>query len=82
MGSKGVLQGYNAQAAATENQIVVAAEVHATTNGRRHAGAHGHGGGCRPRCGRARRRRGGISVADAGYWTAADAETEVVARGS
>ena len=34
--SKGVLQGYNAQAAATASQIVVVAEVTATTNDQPH----------------------------------------------
>jgi transposase len=73
--SRGVLQGYNAQAAATAGQIVVAAEVTATTNDQPHfvpiatavienltdAGA------------------GGVDafVADAGYWTAANGTTDV-----
>ena len=73
--SRGVLQGYNAQAAATGGQIVVAAEVTATTNDQPHfvpiatavienltdAGA------------------GGVDafVADAGYWTAANGTTDV-----
>lgn len=35
-GSRGVLQGYNAQAAATSGQIVVAAEVTVTTNDQPH----------------------------------------------
>ena len=75
-GSKGVLQGYNAQAAATEQQVVLAAEVTATTNDQPHftpmaaavnenlAGA-GHVGGV------------GAFVADAGYWTAANGTADV-----
>ena len=75
-GSRGVLQGYNAQAAATCGQVVVAAEVTATTNDQPHfvpmATAvtenltdAGHDDGV------------GVFVADAGYWTAANAHTEV-----
>jgi hypothetical protein len=74
--SKGVLQGYNAQAAATATQIVVAAEVTATTNDQPHfvpiatavienladAGSDA---------------RVGAFVADAGYWTAANGTTDV-----
>ena len=75
-GSRGVLQGYNAQAAATEGQIVVAAEVTATTNDQPHfvpmATAvtenltdAGHADAV------------GVFLADAGYWTAANASTDV-----
>ena len=74
--SKGVLQGYNAQAAATASQIVVAAEVTATTNDQPHfvpiatavienladAGAA---------------TAVGALVADAGYWTAANGTTDI-----
>jgi transposase len=74
--SRGVLQGYNAQAAATADQVVVAAEVTATTNDQPHfvpvatavvenlaeAGVEG---------------RVGSFVADAGYWTAANGTIEV-----
>jgi transposase len=74
-GTRGALQGYNAQAAATAEQIVVAAEVTATTNDQPHflpmaAAASenlteaGHGGV-------------GVFVADAGYWSAANATTDV-----
>ena len=35
--SKGVLQGYNAQAAATTGHIVLAAEIAATTNDQAHS---------------------------------------------
>jgi Trp operon repressor len=74
-----VLQGYNAQAAATTGQIVVAAEVTATTNDQPHFvpmvtavsenladAGHCHGVG--------------VFVADAGYWTAANASTDVGAE--
>lgn len=75
-GSRGVMQGYNAQAAATAEQIVVAAEVTVTTNDQPHfvpmatAAAEnlldaGHDGGV------------GVFLADAGYWTAANASTDV-----
>ena len=74
--SKGVIQGYNAQAAATVNQIVVAAEATATTNDQPHfvpmatavnenLAEAGHEPGV------------GVFVADAGYWTAANSETDV-----
>lgn len=77
--SKGVLQGYNAQAAATVDQIVLAAEVTATTNDQPHfvpmttavsenlaEAGHAHGIGA--------------FVADAGYWTAANGTTDVGAE--
>jgi transposase len=79
MGHAGAFQGYNAQTVATVDQIVVAAKVTATTNDQPHfvpmanaaaenlAGA-GHAGGI------------GTFVADAGYWTAANAETDVRAE--
>ena len=78
-GSKGVLQGYNAQAAATANQIVVAAEVTATTNDQPHfvpmatavtenLTEAGHHAGV------------GAFVADAGYWTAANGTVDVGAE--
>jgi Trp operon repressor len=74
--SRGVVQGYNAQAAATGDQVVVAAEVTATTTDQPHfvpmATAvsenlveAGHEGGV------------GAFVADAGYWTAANATADV-----
>ena len=77
--NKGVLQGYNAQAAATADQIVLAAEVTATTNDQPHfvpmATAvtenltdAGHDDGV------------GTFVADAGYWTAANGTTDVGAE--
>lgn len=77
--SKGVLQGYNAQAAATAEQIVIAAEVTATTNDQPHfvpmtaAVAENltdaeHDGPV------------GTYVADAGYWTAANGTTDVGAE--
>ena len=74
--NKGVLQGYNAQSAATTEQIVVAAEVTATSNDQPHfvpiatavsenLADAGHEDGV------------GTFVADAGYWTAANATTDV-----
>lgn len=76
MGTKGVLQGYNAQAAATDDQIVVAAEVSASTNDQPHfvpmataatnnLKAAGH------------LNQVGAFVADAGYWTAANGSADV-----
>jgi hypothetical protein len=73
---KGVVQGYNAQAAATADQVIVAAEVTATTNDQtqfvpmaraaaRNLAAAGHDGGV------------GTFLADAGYWSAANAAADV-----
>ena len=77
--SKGVLQGYNAQAAATTGHIVLAAEVAATTNDQPHfvpmaaavtanLAEAGHRGGA------------GTFVADAGYWTSANGTADVGAE--
>jgi len=77
--SKGVLQGYNAQAAATVEQIVVAAEVTATTNDQAQfvpmANAvtenlldAGYDSGV------------GVLLADAGYWSAVNSTTDVGAE--
>jgi hypothetical protein len=77
--SKGVLQGYNAQTAATTAQIVIAAEVTVTSNDQPHfvpmATAvsenltdAGHADGV------------GTFVADAGYWTAENGTTDVGAE--
>lgn len=77
--SKGVLQGYNAQAAATAEHIVLAAEVTTTSNDQPHfvplARAAttnltnaGHRDGV------------GAYVADAGYWTAANGTADVGAE--
>jgi transposase len=77
--SKGVIQGYNAQAAATTAQIVIAAEVTATSNDQPHfvpiATAvtenltdAGHTDGV------------GTYLADAGYWTAANGTVDVGAE--
>jgi transposase len=77
--NKGVLQGYNAQAAATVDQIVLAAEVTVTSNDQPHfvpmatavtenLADAGHADGI------------GTFVADAGYWTAANGTIEVGAE--
>jgi hypothetical protein len=73
---RGVLQGYNAQAAATADQIVVAAEVTVTTNDQtsfvplaRAAVENLRDAGHDEPV--------GSVVADAGYWSAANATTEV-----
>lgn len=76
--SKGVLQGYNAQAAATTGQVVLAAEVTVTSNDQPHfvpmatavaenLADAGHG------------ERVGTFVADAGYWSTANATAPVEA---
>lgn len=76
---RGVMQGYNAQAAATAGQIVVAAEVTATTNDQPHfvpmttavnenLSEAGLVGGV------------GTFVADAGYWTTTNGTTDVGAN--
>lgn len=77
--SKGVVQGYNAQAAATTDQIVLAAEVTVGTNDQPHfvpmatavtenlADA-------------AHEDKVGAFVADAGYWTTANGTTDVGAE--
>lgn len=77
--SKGVLQGYNAQAAATTGHIVLAAEVAATTNDQAHfvpmatavtdnLAQAGHRGGP------------GTFLADAGYWSSANGTADVGAE--
>ena len=77
--SRGVLQGYNAQAAATVDQVVVAAEVTAATNDQtqfvpmatavtENLADAGHDSGV------------GVFLADAGYWSAANSTTEVGAE--
>jgi transposase len=74
--SKGVVQGYNAQAAATADQVVVAAEVTATTNDqtqfvpmatavKENLADAGNADAV------------GVFLADAGYWSAANATTDV-----
>jgi len=74
-----VLQGYNAQAAATVDQAVLAAQVTATTNDQpqfvpmatavtENLTEAGHSEGV------------GAFVADAGYWTAANGTTDVGAQ--
>lgn len=75
---KGVMQGYNAQAAATEGQIILAAEVTNTTNDqinfapmveatRLNLADAGH------------EHAVATIVADAGYWSTANAATETTA---
>jgi transposase len=70
------LQGYNAQAAASADQVIVAAEVHNITNDQasfvpmakavnENLAAAGHLGGTE------------VFLADAGYWSAANATTDV-----
>jgi transposase len=74
--SRGVLQGYNAQAAATSGQVVLAAEVTTTTNDQPHftpmAGAVTEnltGAGYTDPV--------GVFVADAGYWSTTNATAPV-----
>lgn len=73
--ARGVMQGYNAQTAATKDQIVVAAEVTATTNDQPHfvpiAAAVSEN------FAEAGAGKVGTFVADAGYWTGANATAEV-----
>src|SRR3990172_768201 len=75
-GTKGAFQGYNAQAAATAGQVVVAAEVTSTTNDQtnfvpmaqavtENLAEAGYEQAC------------GALIADAGYWSAANATTRV-----
>lgn len=78
-GARGVMQGYNAQAAATAQQIVVAADVSATTNDQPHFlpmvdAVQGHlaAAGVEQDI--------GTIVADAGYWTADNGTAEVGAN--
>lgn len=77
--SKGVVQGYNAQAAATAAQIVVAAEVTATANDQPHlvpvataAVEHLTEAGCEQPI--------GTLLADAGYWSVANGTADVGAE--
>ncbi len=77
--SKGVIQGYNAQAAATAAQIVVAAEVTATANDQPHlvpvataAVENLTGAGCEQSI--------ATLLADAGYWSAANSTADVGAQ--
>jgi transposase len=76
MGSRGVLQGYNAQAAVTAAQIVVAAEVTATTNDQTNFVPMARA--ATENLAEAKHADGiGTIVADAGYWTTANATTDV-----
>lgn len=77
--SKGVLQGYNAQAAATPGHIVVAAEITNTTNDQPHFVPMANA--VTENLTEAGYRRGaGAFVADAGYWTSANGTTDVGAE--
>ena len=78
-GSKGAFQGYNAQAAVTGEQIVVAAEITATTNDQTNFVPMAQAvtenlaeAGCKQVV--------GTLVADAGYWSAANASTDMGAN--
>lgn len=75
-GSRGVLQGYNAQAAATTDHIVVAADVTATTNDQPHFVSMATAATQNLRDA-GHESRVGVFVADAGYWTSANANTDV-----
>jgi transposase len=77
--SKGVIQGYNAQAAATEAQIVVAAEVTTTANDQPHlipvataAVENLADAGCEQPI--------ATLLADAGYWSVANSTADVGAE--
>lgn len=78
-GARGALQGYNAQAAATTGQVILAAQVSATTNDQPHfvpmatavtenLAEAGYEAAV------------GAFVADAGYWSAANGSTDVGAK--
>lgn len=76
MGSRGVLQGYNAQAAATVEHIVVAAEVTTTTNDQTNFIPMAQAAA--ENLAEARHAQSiGTLVADAGYWTTANATAGV-----
>jgi transposase len=75
-GARGALQGYNAQAAATSDQIVVAAEVTATTNDQPHFVPMATAA-IENLTDAGRDDAVGVFLADAGYWTAANAHTKV-----
>lgn len=75
-GTRGAFQGYNAQAAATASQVVVAAEVTSTTNDQTNFVPMAQAvtenlaeAGYEQTC--------GTLVADAGYWSAVNATTHV-----
>lgn len=74
--SKGVMQGYNAQAAATTDQVLLAAEVTVGTNDQPHfvpmATAVSEN-----LTDAAYEEKVGVFVADAGYWTSANATADV-----
>lgn len=78
-GPKGALQGYNAQAAATAAQIIVAAAVSATTNDQPHLLPMVHAARANLTAAGHPENIGAV-VADAGYWTAANGTADVEAN--
>lgn len=77
-GGSGVMQGYNAQTAATTQQIVVAAEVTATTNDQPHFVPIAKA--VSENLAEAGAGKVGTFVADAGYWTGVNGTTDVGAE--
>ena len=77
-GGSGVMQGYNAQTAATTGQIVVAAEVTATTNDQPHFIPMTEA--VTENLAEAGAAKVGVFVADAGYWSAASGTADVGAE--
>ena len=65
---RGWVQGYNAQAVTTEDQIVIAAEVHISSAGLRPARADGRRRPPRARARPASTETPEVVLADAGYW--------------
>jgi hypothetical protein len=76
---KGVIQGYNAQATATEDQIILAAEITNTTNDQTNF-APMVGATLKNLEDAGHHQPVGTIVADAGYWSTANAATETTAN--